>query len=188
MKINNYYENNKVVKRKKYMTKKRVLAKKRKKALKTLLTIILSVALGIFLEAKNSFVIQDSIVSSKEVAPLILSPQRQEAVVKIPPVEKVIYREFTAYNAGDPYQCDDTPCISASLDNICELLAQGQVIFASNEFPLGTKLYVEGIGEGIVLDRMNSRFKTRIDVAMQAHEKPRAIAFGLQTLKIKILK
>ena len=128
----------------------------------------------------NSFNINGAVVSHPETASLV----EQEKPVKV----ETIYREFTAYNAGDPFQCDNTPCISASGDNICTLLAQGQIIFASNEFPIGTKLYVDGIGEGTVLDRMNSRFKTRIDVAMQAHEKPRAIAFGIQTLSVKIIK
>jgi len=144
-----------------------------------------------FAMTSNNFVISnDKVVegfSTASEATLPVAPERAEPETVLPEQVKM-YREFTAYNAGDPYQCDNTPCISASGDNICTLLAQGQIIFASNEFPIGTKLHVDGIGEGIVLDRMNSRFKTRIDVAMQAHEKPRAVAFGLQTLSVKIIK
>ncbi len=97
-------------------------------------------------------------------------------------------RETTMYNAGDPFQCDNTPCISASGDNICMLLAQGTNVCAANWLPIGTKIEVEGLGECIVLDRMAKRFSHRVDWAMQAHEKPEAIAFGLKRLSIKILK
>ena len=107
-----------------------------------------------------------------------------QSLVATPPSDEV--REITAYNAGDPYQCDDTPCISASNDNICEMLAQGINVCATNKESFGTILEIEGLGECIVLDRMNSRFTDRIDWAMQAHEKPQAIAFGLKNLKVKI--
>ena len=169
---------------------------KRRKEINTNRAIVLLLAWCVFTTTyafamtSNKFVIDGTVVKGTRPASeldVFVSPERAESEMALPEQVKM-YREFTAYNAGDPYQCDNTPCISASGDNICALLAQGQIIFASNEFPIGTKLYVEGIGKGTVLDRMNSRFKTRIDYAMQAHEKPRAIAFGLQTLKIKILK
>lgn len=102
--------------------------------------------------------------------------------------EKIEVRETTMYNAGDPYQCDDTPCISASGDNICTLIARGINVCAANWLSIGTKIEVEGLGECIVLDRMAKRFSHRVDWAMQAHEKPEAVDFGLKRLEIKILK
>ncbi len=152
----------------------------------------ISIAIQAVASSSHSFNISPDFVEEKSKARPVVEQESvaviNPVIVALPAKVETMYREVTAYNAGDPYQCDNTPCISASGDNICQLLAQGQIIFASNEFPLGTKLYVEGIGEGIVLDRMNSRFKTRIDYAMQAHEKPRAIAFGLQVLFVKIKK
>ena len=194
MKINNYWENNKPQKRHNRTYKGSLTKRNKEKRDKRMLIFIAiwltTIAYNAVASTSNQFIISnDKVVegfSTASEATLPVTPERAELETALP--EQVMYREFTAYNAGDPYQCDDTPCISASLDNICQLLAQGQIIFASNEFPLGTKLYVEGIGEGIVLDRMNSRFKTRIDYAMQAHEKQRAVAFGLQTLSVKIIK
>lgn len=103
--------------------------------------------------------------------------------------EEVGAREFTAYNAGDPNQTDNSPCIGAYAGvNICHELAVGNHICASNEFPKGTVLEVEGLGRCIVLDKMNARYKNRIDWAMEAHEKPEAVAFGLKKLSVKIVK
>jgi len=97
-------------------------------------------------------------------------------------------RETTAYNAGDPYQCDDDPCISANGENICTALAMGYKRCAANFVPFGTRLFIDGFGECLVTDRMNSRYQNRVDIAMMADEKQRAINFGLQKLNVKILK
>jgi 3D (Asp-Asp-Asp) domain-containing protein len=112
-------------------------------------------------------------------------PIKAEALdIAVIDVKTGVIREVTAYTAGDPYTTDDTPCISASGDNICELLAKGQLICAANFVDLGTKLYVDNYGECTVLDRLNSRYTNRVDVAMQAHEKQRALNFGLQRLYV----
>ena len=92
-------------------------------------------------------------------------------------------RKITMYNAGDPLQCDNTPCISASGDNICNLLAKGKNICAANFVPLGTMLEIEGLGTCEVLDRMNSRYPENVDWAMEAHQKQEAINFGVKKLK-----
>ncbi len=182
MRINKYW-----VKKRHNKTYRGSLTKyQERKRIELILAIICSVFIGAIYNLAtmtNSMNINGAIVQ----APAPVEPVRAVVVETITDSAGIV-REVTAYNAGDPYQTDSTPCISASGDNICNLLAQGQIIFASNEFPIGTKLYVEGIGEGTVLDRMNRRYKTRIDVAMQAHEKPRAIAFGLQNLEIKIVE
>jgi 3D (Asp-Asp-Asp) domain-containing protein len=101
--------------------------------------------------------------------------------------KKGTLREVTAYNAGIEAQTDASPCISASGDNICEMLARGEKICATNFVPLGTKLYIKNYGECTVLDRMNSRFKNRVDIAMEAHEYQRAVKFGLQTLEVSVI-
>lgn len=95
-------------------------------------------------------------------------------------------REITAYNAGDPNQTDSTPCISASGDNICNLLAQGKKICAANFVPIGTILEIEGLGACEVLDRMASRYPQNVDWAMEAHQKQGAIGFGVKRLKVLI--
>ena len=70
---------------------------------------------------------------------------------------------MTAYNSTIG-QTDSTPCISADASNICKRYAKGEKICASNSYPLGSRLYVDGYGECTVADRMNRRYKDRVDV------------------------
>lgn len=55
---------------------------------------------------------------------------------------------------------------------------------ASRTIPLGTKLYVEGIGERIVTDRTAKRFDGRVDIFMDS--KIECIKFGKQQRKVWI--
>jgi 3D (Asp-Asp-Asp) domain-containing protein len=96
-------------------------------------------------------------------------------------------RVVTAYNAGDPRQTDDTPCISASGENICKALAKGQKRCAANFVPLGSHLHVEKIGVCLVTDRTNKRYRNRVDIAMQRDEYHKARRFGRQKLTVKII-
>ena len=81
-------------------------------------------------------------------------------------VSKETVRNVTAYNVGDPEQTHSRPCIGASGDNLCNLVKKGVNVCAANLVPLGSKLYVDTVGECTVLDRMNVRFGNRVDVAM----------------------
>jgi 3D (Asp-Asp-Asp) domain-containing protein len=96
-------------------------------------------------------------------------------------------RVVTAYNVGDPRQTDDTPCISANGENICRALAEGEMRCAANFVPLGSHLYVDKIGVCLVTDRMNRRYRNRVDIAMQKEEYHKALRFGKQKLHVKIL-
>ena len=170
---------------------------KRIKIARTVLIVMFLIGITQWVSIPRTIIIQGngSAVETSECVP----PQLAESVDNSLSVDEVDYenipymtkgevRETTMYNAGDLYQCDDTPCISASGDNICELLAQGTNVCAANWLKIGTIIEVEGLGECIVLDRMAKRFSHRVDWAMQAHEKPEAIAFGLKRLSIKIIK
>ena len=96
-------------------------------------------------------------------------------------------RVVTAYNAGDPRQTDDTPCISASGENICKALAKGKKRCAANFVPLGSRLYVDKIGVCLVTDRTNKRYRNRVDIAMQKDKYHEARRFGRQKLTVKII-
>ena len=102
-------------------------------------------------------------------------------------VKSETIRVVTAYNAGDPRQTDDTPCISANGENICTALAKGKKRCAANFVPLGSRLYVEKIGVCLVSDRTNKRYRNRVDIAMQRKEIHKARQFGRQKLNVKIL-
>lgn len=99
-----------------------------------------------------------------------------------------VIREVTAYNVGDPKQNYGNPCISANGENICAALAKGLRRCAANFVPFGTKLHIEGFGFCTVTDRMNKRYKNRVDIAMKLTEKARALKFGLRKLKVQIVK
>jgi 3D (Asp-Asp-Asp) domain-containing protein len=102
-------------------------------------------------------------------------------------VKSETIRVVTAYNVGDPRQTDDTPCISANGENICRALAEGEMRCAANFVPLGSHLYVDKIGVCLVTDRMNRRYRNRVDIAMQKDEYRKARRFGRQKLHVKIL-
>ena len=97
-------------------------------------------------------------------------------------------REVSAYNVGDPSQTDDTPCIAANGENICDALGKGYKRCAANFVPFGTTLHIDNYGDCLVTDRLASRFPNRVDIAMKLDEKARAINFGHQHLQIDILK
>jgi 3D (Asp-Asp-Asp) domain-containing protein len=96
-------------------------------------------------------------------------------------------RYVTAYNVGDSRQTDDTPCIGAANTNICEALARGESHCAANFVKLGTKLHIDKVGVCTVTDRMNKRFRNRVDIAMSKDDYKKAITFGRQKLKVRIL-
>jgi 3D (Asp-Asp-Asp) domain-containing protein len=102
-------------------------------------------------------------------------------------VKSETIRVVTAYNVGDPRQTDDTPCISANGENICSALANGEMRCAANFVPLGSRLHVDKIGVCLVTDRMNRRYRNRVDIAMRKDEYRKALRFGRQKLHVKIL-
>ncbi len=109
--------------------------------------------------------------------------------IKIYAINKQYYATTTAYNAGDPNQCDSTPCITANGENVCTALALGYKRCAVNNLSFGTRLFVEGYGECIVTDRMNSRYQNgEVDVAFPADQYDEAINFGGHKRLIQILK
>lgn len=100
-------------------------------------------------------------------------------------IERGEVREVSAYTLGNPAETDDTPCIGASNLDLCEIVKAGGVVYASNEFPLHTRISVDGV-EGIVLDRMNPRYRTQVDKAML--DRSEALAFGRKNLEVTIIK
>jgi 3D (Asp-Asp-Asp) domain-containing protein len=96
-------------------------------------------------------------------------------------------REVTAYNVGDPKQNHGNPCISANGENICAALNLGLKRCAANFVPFGTQLYIDHYGVCTVTDRMNRRYRNRVDIAMKVTDKDKALQFGLKKLNVTIL-
>jgi len=98
---------------------------------------------------------------------------------------------FTAYTLSVD-ETDKSPCIGAGNNNLCELKPelekQGISICASRDLPLDTLIYIDGIGECIIKDRMNIRYKgtNQIDILMDS--KADAKIFGIRMLNYIIIK
>ena len=93
---------------------------------------------------------------------------------------------ISAYNLVES-QCDSSPLIGAFGDNLMELSEQGIQVCASNAFPKDTKLYIQGFGECVVRDRMNSKYQNHVDICMNM-DIERALNFERRNLKVKIIK
>lgn len=169
---------------------KKYLTKKRKVKIIKIKIIICLVAIGslsgfIWNEGQKTIKSIDLLIDTQEV-------KAQEKELKVIEVVSETIREVTAYNVGDVYQTDSTPCIGAySKVNLCEEVGRGVNVCAANFVPLGTKLLIEATNgwsfECIVWDRMASKHGQRVDIAMNLWEKDRAIKFGLQRLNVRIL-
>ncbi len=111
-------------------------------------------------------------------------PYQEHAVGKQVDIPKETVRKVTAYNVGDPRQTHSKPCIGAGGDNLCTLVEKGVRVCAANFVPLGSTLRVDKVGRCIVLDRMNSRFRNGVDLAMKRGNHNLAAKFGVQRLNV----
>lgn len=156
---------------------------------KTIIALVLSISVGV---ASIGYSEQ---ITLKEIEKYI--PEHNTIIIKekkeeIKEVEKQVVsgtiRTVTAYNVGDPYQTDDSPCIGAANTDLCEALEKGERHCAANFVPLGTVLWIQHYGKCLVSDRMNRRYTNRVDIAMSLEEKQRAKNFGVQNLFVEILE
>ena len=89
------------------------------------------------------------------------------------------------YNAV-PGQTDDTPCITANGDNICD--PDKGLTAAMNGVPFGTKIQIPALGNAVytVNDRMNRRYDSGY-MDLHVETRAEALRFGRQNLEIVIL-
>ncbi len=127
-------------------------------------------------------------------APAPLPPEGEpEVMTVVNParfVETPIFgliREVTAYNVGVREQTNDKPCLGATGEDLCRLVARGLKVCAANFVAPETILNIEGYGKCVVLDRMNQRFSHRVDIAMRKNEVYRALDFGIQRRQVEVI-
>ncbi len=90
-------------------------------------------------------------------------------------------------------QTDSRPCEAADQSDICRRKAKGELICASNAFPLGTRIHVKGLGPCTVADRMNSRYANRVDwyygqdAEGSSLKKQRALEIGVRKRTVRVL-
>ena len=91
-------------------------------------------------------------------------------------------RVVTAYTLSI-HETDDTPCIGATGENLCEALERGESICAANFVPFGTILKIDGYGACRVADRTARKYGQRVDILMK--NRADAIKWGKQTRTVE---
>jgi len=144
---------------------------------------ILAVALGIiaiiFLSINAIQTTEIKKVESLQSSPIFNAPVETAPIVITPPQTEILAQShevfvITAY-------CSCSKCCGKS-DGITfsgVKAVEGVTVAADlNRFPLGTEIYIEGIGKRIVQDKGGAIKGNRIDVFFNDHKE--ALRFGLQ--------
>lgn len=97
-------------------------------------------------------------------APIVIPAVVEPKPIAAPkaPKQKTMILEVTGYSSTTN-QTDDTPCIAAHLIDICSRKAAGEKLCATNVFPIGTQISVEGLGICTVADHMAKRKSHHVD-------------------------
>lgn len=120
----------------------------------------------------------------EEFAPKIApNPEIQVDIFEVAYTKKTT---ITAYSST-PDQTDSTPCITANGFDVCKHGEEN--IIAANFLPFGAKVRIpDHFGDKIfiVQDRMNSRYKNRVDLWMK--DRLSAKKWGIKYAQVEILK
>ncbi len=115
---------------------------------------------------------------------------RYEPEVIIAPVEEKVYTlsaEFSAYTLSAD-ETNSEPHIGPRNLNLYVLRPLLNVgICASRDLPLDTLIEIEGVGECLILDRMNIRYKGTGNIDILMDTKLEANQFGRKVLKYNII-
>lgn len=115
-----------------------------------------------------------------------------EDVVFVRPAKKTRTVVATAYSS-EAAQTDSTPCIPAMWKfNLCDYFAKTGIedTIAANFLPLGTEVrFPEVYGNKIfvVRDRMNSKYNGKSRIDFWKKDRPSAVKFGVERIKMEIL-
>ncbi len=63
---------------------------------------------------------------------------------------------------------------------------QGVTVAGPRGMPLGTRVFIEGIGERIVQDRLSKKYDSRFDLFFASHSE--AAKFGKRELRVRVIK
>jgi 3D (Asp-Asp-Asp) domain-containing protein len=103
-----------------------------------------------------------------------------------PPLARELEVTASAYNSVAE-QTDGHPAVTASGERLrpgMRALAVSDDLFESG-LDFGTRVEIDGLpGEWIVMDRMHSRWRRKIDVYM-GHDEAAALAFGEKKVRIR---
>lgn len=105
------------------------------------------------------------VAPTSAIEPVVETPvatPKPVATTKAPKLKMAMTLEVSGYTS-EVAQTDSRPCEAADQTDICRRKAAGELICASNVFPLGSRIHVDGLGTCVVADRMNSRYKAHVD-------------------------
>lgn len=137
----------------------------------------------------------------------VVLPVEAQTVIKTPVAVKSertqsLGRSVVTMYTSRPEETDESPCIGANGQDVCVLWRNGQNICATNWADKGSVISVEGLGECLVTDKMNSRYHTEVDWyngydddCLDGYDNgdncpqlQEALEFGSKTLEIKLLQ
>lgn len=147
--------------KKKYRTQaviKKENENKIKKQIKYAMIILSVFIVSVGIIGRSEVITNKTILELAKIEPV----QAAERVAEKVEVKKGRINEITMYTSM-PIQTDSTPCIGANGQDVCVLWKKGQNICATNAYPIGTELHIDKLGDCLVTDRMNKRYKNRID-------------------------
>ena len=95
------------------------------------------------------------------IKPIVAAPIKRTPA---PPVRKgkTLVLEVTGYTSTKS-QTDGDPCIGSHLINICARKRRGEHLCASNVFPIGSRVHIDGLGTCTIADHMASDRTRNID-------------------------
>lgn len=109
----------------------------------------------------------------------VVADEKKPSKKKRTRVTRVV--KATAYNAV-PQQTDSTPEICAWGDRVRPGIIAISRDLEKSGLTRGKEVHIEGIGNVIVMDRMNRRKRNQIDLYMERYED--AVEFGVKELSI----
>jgi len=124
----------------------------------------------------QNYTIINNVLSSIN-SPLFITSQ---TLTSIESPDKTIYALTTGYNTVKE-QTDNTPCISASGDNIC---GRKDVVACPRSIELGTQVKING-KYYLCLDRLAEKYDNRFDISFDKDMKS-AINYGKQYQEVTI--
>lgn len=94
--------------------------------------------------------------------------------------------EVSAYTTRKE-ETDDTPCIAANGENICDPAKRNTV--ATNDLPIGTKVIIPSISPNVLVvrDRMNARYTGKGNMDVLADTVSDARVIGRRTREVIVL-
>ena len=141
---------------------------------KYILTTISISMLAVILKADNTAILN--------LLPLMFKPETGYMEYELPNPCPVVPVTVTAYSPTEE-ECDSDPNITAYQKPVKEgTIAISRDLEEEFGWSLGDKVHLKGIGVFEVWDRMNPRWKKKVDIFF--HDTEKAVSFGVKQARV----